>query len=402
MRRTLALLLGLVLGFTVSYVAPGWAARNSGGTYSLPAGNPVVSGTTISSTTHNTTMSDVATAITDSLDRSGRGAMLAPLECTNGTVGAPSITFDSDTNTGIYRVGADELGITAGGVKQEGCTASGCTFPLVLTATAGSVVTQSTTDTTGGTFTGNGTGRGILSTGGATSGCGVRGIGGAPNGNGGELVGTGSGSGAVGTGGATGAGGTFAGGATSGAGIVSSGTAGNSSGGSFTGQGSASGSDFTGGATGSGVRASAGGSPSADVNTRFGVDVVDGHIKLREGNPTSSTGFSNVITPTNTIKMIGNASSSGGAYTVNAGFNLHDVTCSSSLVNFNIETDMSGAYVATVSGNTSHTNLAFFRVSTTDVGKAVVSAYYDSGGVATLIDLCATNNTINVIAVGAN
>lgn len=32
----------------------------------------------------------------------------------NGTETAPSITFGSDTNTGIYRVGADEIGLTAG------------------------------------------------------------------------------------------------------------------------------------------------------------------------------------------------------------------------------------------------------------------------------------------------
>lgn len=33
----------------------------------------------------------------------------------NGTVTAPSFTFSSDTNTGIYRISADRLGITAGG-----------------------------------------------------------------------------------------------------------------------------------------------------------------------------------------------------------------------------------------------------------------------------------------------
>lgn len=46
--------------------------RNGSGTYSLPAGNPVVTGTTISSTTHNTTMSDVATALTGSLAKDGQ------------------------------------------------------------------------------------------------------------------------------------------------------------------------------------------------------------------------------------------------------------------------------------------------------------------------------------------
>lgn len=35
----------------------------------------------------------------------------------DGTVALPSLAFSADTNTGIYRVGADTLGITAGGTK---------------------------------------------------------------------------------------------------------------------------------------------------------------------------------------------------------------------------------------------------------------------------------------------
>lgn len=46
-------------------------ARNGSGTYSLPAGNPVVSGTTISSTVQNNTMSDIATALTQSIASTG-------------------------------------------------------------------------------------------------------------------------------------------------------------------------------------------------------------------------------------------------------------------------------------------------------------------------------------------
>lgn len=46
-------------------------SRNSGGTYSLPAGNPVVSGTLISSTVQNSTMNDIATALTQSIASTG-------------------------------------------------------------------------------------------------------------------------------------------------------------------------------------------------------------------------------------------------------------------------------------------------------------------------------------------
>lgn len=46
--------------------------RNGSGTYSLPAGNPVTTGTTISSTTHNSTLSDIASALTASLTKDGQ------------------------------------------------------------------------------------------------------------------------------------------------------------------------------------------------------------------------------------------------------------------------------------------------------------------------------------------
>jgi len=54
-------------------------ARNGSGTYSLPAGNPVVTGTTISSTTHNNTLSDIATALTASLAKDGQTVPTANL-----------------------------------------------------------------------------------------------------------------------------------------------------------------------------------------------------------------------------------------------------------------------------------------------------------------------------------
>ena len=47
-------------------------SRNGTGTYNLPAGNPVVTGTTISSTWANTTLTDIATALTGSLAADGQ------------------------------------------------------------------------------------------------------------------------------------------------------------------------------------------------------------------------------------------------------------------------------------------------------------------------------------------
>lgn len=54
-------------------------SRNGSGTYSLPAGNPVVSGTTISSTWANNTLSDIATALTASIAKDGQTVPTANL-----------------------------------------------------------------------------------------------------------------------------------------------------------------------------------------------------------------------------------------------------------------------------------------------------------------------------------
>lgn len=83
--------------------------RASNGTYSLPAGNPVVTGTVIASSWANNTMSDLATAMTDSLSRSGDGSMLAPLELADGLVGAPALTWGTEPTAGLYRAGAADF-----------------------------------------------------------------------------------------------------------------------------------------------------------------------------------------------------------------------------------------------------------------------------------------------------
>jgi hypothetical protein len=100
--------------------------RNSSGVYSLPAGNPVVTNTTISSVWANTTLDDIATAMTDSLSRSGDGGMLAQFLAVAGTVGAPGISFSLDPTAGIYRNASGDLRMAIAGadVMQWGASAA--------------------------------------------------------------------------------------------------------------------------------------------------------------------------------------------------------------------------------------------------------------------------------------
>lgn len=89
--------------------------RDTNGLYSLPAGNPVAPGTIITVAWANPTMSDVGDALTDSLDRYGRGGMAAPLAQTNGLKTAPSMTWSAELNSGLYRAGATDLRFAVGG-----------------------------------------------------------------------------------------------------------------------------------------------------------------------------------------------------------------------------------------------------------------------------------------------
>jgi hypothetical protein len=110
--------------------------RNSSGSYSLPSGNPVVSGTTITAAVQNSTMSDVATEMSDSLSRSGKGAMTAPLQVPNGTSAAPAVTFSSETASGRYRAGAGDIRDAVGGTDVWKEQAAGLTALVPLTASS--------------------------------------------------------------------------------------------------------------------------------------------------------------------------------------------------------------------------------------------------------------------------
>jgi len=85
--------------------------RNGSGSYSLPSGNPVVTGTAISSTVQNNTMSDIATALTASIAKDGQTTATANLPmggfkhtgAANGSAATDYATIANVQNgTGIY------------------------------------------------------------------------------------------------------------------------------------------------------------------------------------------------------------------------------------------------------------------------------------------------------------
>jgi len=107
-------------------------SRNGSGTYSLPAGNPVVSGTVIATTWANNTMNDLASAMTDSVAADGQTPMTGPLNMNSNKV----------TNLATGTISGD-----------------GINFTQFNTPTFGGAVTCSTTLTVVGDTTMSGTGQ---------------------------------------------------------------------------------------------------------------------------------------------------------------------------------------------------------------------------------------------------
>lgn len=107
-------------------------ARNGTGTYVLPAGNPVTAGTLISETWANTTLGDIATALTNSLSADGQTVVLADL-----AMGANKITglADGTSATHAATIGQVQAGAHAT-LTSVGGTTTAYTATLALSAAA--------------------------------------------------------------------------------------------------------------------------------------------------------------------------------------------------------------------------------------------------------------------------
>lgn len=129
--------------------------RDTSGSYSLPT-SPVQGGNTILASWANGTLSDLATEVTNSLDRNGRGGMLAALRGIDGTVTAPAYSFSSEGGSGLYRIGAQNLGLAINGNKRQEWTSTGTvitgTWSTTGDATVGGALGVTGNATVGGTL----------------------------------------------------------------------------------------------------------------------------------------------------------------------------------------------------------------------------------------------------------
>ena len=142
----------------------------SSGTYSLPSGNPVVTGTTISSSTTNTTNSDIATALSSCILKDGTQTITANLPMAShkltglsaGTTagdsveyaGSPSFTNLAYTgtltgSTGILNIGSGQVYKDASGNVGIGTSSPAVRLHITDSSAASGTLQLGNTATTG-------------------------------------------------------------------------------------------------------------------------------------------------------------------------------------------------------------------------------------------------------------
>lgn len=108
--------------------------RDGAGTYTLPAGNPVVDGTIIDTAWANPTMSDFAVQFNNVLTRDGVLGPNLPFKFINGTAAVPGTGFVGAPTTGFWWPGAGQLGVSIIGVAAGTFQSTGwngnVAFPL--------------------------------------------------------------------------------------------------------------------------------------------------------------------------------------------------------------------------------------------------------------------------------
>lgn len=71
-----------------------------------------------------------------------------PFQVADGSAGGPSLSFSNDTNTGIYRIGSDSMGFSAGGLRFQ----VDSTGAAIIAGSSASPSLKFTTDTNTGLF----------------------------------------------------------------------------------------------------------------------------------------------------------------------------------------------------------------------------------------------------------
>jgi hypothetical protein len=143
-------------------------SRNGSGTYTLPAGNPVVTGTTITSSWANTTMQNIADALTQSVSSDGQTPMSGPLNMASNNINNVATLNASDCaiTTGVFTTltspSSTPLTIQSGSItavtintsQQVGINKTNPAYPLDVSGTinSGALIANNVTANVGNVY----------------------------------------------------------------------------------------------------------------------------------------------------------------------------------------------------------------------------------------------------------
>lgn len=97
---------------------------DANGVYSLPDGYLAETGELVLASQHNLPLEDLAEAMSGRLPTSGAAAMKGPLKAAVGAADKPSLTFSSDTTSGLFKT-ATGVGVSIGGTIVAEFTSAG-------------------------------------------------------------------------------------------------------------------------------------------------------------------------------------------------------------------------------------------------------------------------------------
>jgi len=105
----------------------------------------------------NSNLSDIATALTQSVATTGVSPMTGPIKLSAGTAGAPSLTLASDTTTGWYNNAVGAMTYVSAGIAMFGLSGSGASLVGSLTVSTslqvGTTLIVGSTTAMGGALT---------------------------------------------------------------------------------------------------------------------------------------------------------------------------------------------------------------------------------------------------------
>lgn len=123
---------------------------NGAGAYSLPL--TLTPDTDATAEDMNTLFGDIATALTNRIAADGQTTVTNQIKGFSGSVAAPGYAWSNDLDTGLYRIGANNVGISCGGAKALDIAATAASVPGTFTSGGALTVTTGGITITAGDF----------------------------------------------------------------------------------------------------------------------------------------------------------------------------------------------------------------------------------------------------------